>query len=41
MATRGRKPIPKTQKELLVDQQVPYDQGLGNPNLANGKNRGD
>lgn len=42
MATRGRKPIPKTQKELLVDQQVPYEQtGLGNPNLANGKNRGD
>ena len=42
MATRGRKPIPKTQKELLVDQQVPYEQtGLGNPNLSNGKNRGD
>lgn len=42
MATRGRKPIPKTQKELLVDQQVPYEQtGLGNPNLANEKNRGD
>lgn len=42
MATRGRKPIPKTQKELLVDQQVPYKQtSLGNPNLANGKNRGD
>jgi hypothetical protein len=42
MATRGRKPIPKTQKELLVNQQVPYEQtGLGNPNLSNGKNRGD
>ena len=42
MATRGRKPIPKTQKELLVDQQVPYElTGLGNPNLSNGKNRGD
>ena len=42
MATRGRKPIPKTQKELLVDQQVPYEQtGLGNPNLSNEKNRGD
>ena len=42
MATKGRKPIPKTQKELLVDQQVPYEQtGLGNPNLANGKNRGE
>ena len=42
MATRGRKPIPKTQKELLIDQQVPYEQtGLGNPNLSNGKNRGD
>ena len=42
MATRGRKPIPKTQKELLVDQQVPYEQtGLGNPNLVNEKNRGD
>ena len=42
MATRGRKPIPKTQKELLVDQQVPYElTGLGNPNLSNEKNRGD
>ena len=38
-----RKPIPKTQKQILIDQQVPKDPGMGNPNLAtsNNFNRGE
>jgi hypothetical protein len=36
----GRVPIPKTQKQILVDQQVPFDINMGNPNKANTPNRG-
>ena len=36
----GRVPIPKTQKQILVDQQVPRDINAGNPNKANQPNRG-
>lgn len=36
----GRVPIPKTQKQILVDQQVPRDINMGNPNKANQPNRG-
>ena len=35
----GRIPIPKTQKEILVDQQVPFDVERGNPNKSNDPNR--
>lgn len=36
-----RKPIPKTQKEISIDQHVPYDKESGNPNLAKApENRG-
>jgi len=41
MATKGRKPIPKTQREISISQQVPFDQEVGNPNLANEINRGE
>lgn len=41
MATKGRKPIPKTQREISVSQQVPFDQEVGNPNLSNEINRGE
>jgi len=47
MATRRRKPIPKTQRELSVDQQTPLNesgpgfQPTGNPNKADQLNRGD
>jgi hypothetical protein len=46
MATKGRKPTPKTQKEILISTQEPYNQEgpgfqpTGNPNLANTPNRG-
>ena len=36
----GRIPIPKTQKQILVDQQVPFDIERGNPNKSNDPNRG-
>jgi len=36
----GRIPIPKTQKQILVDQQVPFDVERGNPNKSNDPNRG-
>jgi hypothetical protein len=36
----GRVPIPKTQKQILVDKQVPLDINMGNPNKANQPNRG-
>ena len=33
MATQGKKPTPKTQKEISLSLQQPYEQaGLGNPN---------
>ena len=35
----GRIPIPKTQKEILVDQQVPFEVERGNPNKSNDPNR--
>jgi hypothetical protein len=35
----GRIPIPKTQKEILVNQQVPFDVERGNPNKSNDLNR--
>ena len=49
MAKNSRTPIPKTQKEILVDQQEPYIppvgspgfQSTGNPNEANIVNRAD
>ena len=42
MAVQGRKPIPKTQKEISNDLITPYDKSLGNPNLSNsGFNRGE
>lgn len=40
MPTQGRKPTPKTQKEISVSQQVSFDQEVGNPNLTNEINRG-
>jgi len=36
-----RKPIPKSQKEISIDQHIPHNSEAGNPNLAdNSKNRG-
>ena len=35
----GRIPIPKTQKQILVDQQVSLDVEMGNPNNSNSPNR--
>ncbi len=32
MAKKGRKPVPKSQKELSVGLQTPYDPTVGNPN---------
>jgi hypothetical protein len=34
MATQGRKPIPKTQREISVDLHVPTDATMGNPNYS-------
>jgi hypothetical protein len=34
MATKGRKPIPKTQKEISIGLQTPYDPVAGNPNFS-------
>jgi hypothetical protein len=34
MATRGRKPIPKTQREISVGLQTPHDPVAGNPNYS-------
>ena len=47
MSNQGRKPIPKTQREILISQQEPYNppsdapgfSATGNPNLANNPNR--
>jgi hypothetical protein len=49
MATEGRKPIPKTQREISISQQEPYNpppgspgfQEIGNPNKAEELNRGE
>ena len=47
MATKGRTPIPKTQRELSVSQQVPLNengpgfQSVGNPNNSTQLNRGE
>jgi hypothetical protein len=42
MAGRGRKPIPKSQKEISKELQTPYElANLGNPNNAGQPNRGD
>ena len=35
MAVKGRKPIPKTQREISNSLITPYDKENGNPNLAN------
>jgi hypothetical protein len=42
MAKNGKKPIPKTQKEISISLQTPYDQRYGNPNdmQFDPKNRG-
>ena len=42
MAKKGKKPIPKTQKEISISLQTPYDQRYGNPNdmQFDPKNRG-
>jgi hypothetical protein len=42
MAKNGKKPIPKTQKEISTSLQTPYDQRYGNPNdmQFDPKNRG-
>jgi len=34
MATQGRKPIPKTQREISVQQHVPTSPQQGDPNLS-------
>jgi hypothetical protein len=34
MATKGRKPIPKTQKEISIGLQTPSDPVAGNPNFS-------
>jgi hypothetical protein len=34
MAQQGRKPIPKTQKEISISQHTAYDESMGNPNFA-------
>jgi hypothetical protein len=42
MAKNGKKPIPKTQREISTSLQTPYDQRYGNPNdlQFDPKNRG-
>ena len=41
MAKNSRTPIPKTQREISVEQHKAFDTEVGNPNYANGVNRGD
>ena len=49
MSIKGRKPTPKTQREILLSQQEPYNppagapgfSPTGNPNLANDISRAD
>jgi hypothetical protein len=40
MAKNSRTPIPKTQRELSTEQHKAFDTEMGNPNSANGINRG-
>ena len=40
MAKKGRKPIPKTQREISISQQTPFNEETGNPNFTNEINRG-
>jgi hypothetical protein len=40
MTKNSRTPIPKTQRELSVEQHKAFDTEMGNPNSANGVNRG-
>jgi hypothetical protein len=40
MAKNSRTPIPKTQRELSTEQHKAFDTEMGNPNSANGVNRG-
>ena len=40
MATKGRTPIPKSQKEISNGLVNPYDTSRGNPNLSSELNRG-
>jgi hypothetical protein len=41
MAKNSRTPVPKTQREISVEQHKAFDTEVGNPNYANGVNRGD
>jgi hypothetical protein len=41
MAKNSRTPIPKTQREISVEQHTAFDTEMGNPNSANNINRGD
>jgi hypothetical protein len=40
MAKNSRTPIPKTQRELSTEQHKAFNTEMGNPNSANGVNRG-
>jgi len=40
MATTGRKPIPKTQKEISIGKHTAIDKEQGNPNFSGRSNRG-
>jgi hypothetical protein len=40
MTKNSRTPIPKTQRELSTEQHKAFDTEMGNPNSANGVNRG-
>jgi hypothetical protein len=40
MAKNSRTPIPKTQKELSIEQHKAFDAEVGNPNYTNNINRG-
>jgi hypothetical protein len=40
MAKNSRTPVPKPQREISVEQHKAFDTEVGNPNYANGVNRG-
>ena len=40
MAKNSRTPIPKTQRELSIEQHQAYSSEVGNPNISNDLNRG-
>jgi hypothetical protein len=40
MAKNSRTPIPKTQKQISIEQHTAFDTQVGNPNYANNINRG-